>query len=186
MALSGTVKKYLFATLNILEILGICLVLATALVFQFFFHEIPCPLCLLQRVGFISICVVLLFNIRFRFHPAHYSLALVGALFTAFVSLRQVALHIVPGTGSYGPSLLGLHFYTWSLILSMGIIIYTIILLSFGVQYEGSYLQTKLWKFIRHSLFAFVTAVILINAISTFLECGLKTCPENPAIHFKL
>ena len=31
-------------------------------------------------------------------------------------SLRQISLHVVPGTGSYGSALFGMHFYTWAFV----------------------------------------------------------------------
>ena len=48
--------------------------------------------------------MALLLNLRFRIHPAHYALTLFCTLFTAFVALRQLALHVVPGMASYGPT----------------------------------------------------------------------------------
>lgn len=173
-------KVRLFIFLNVVELLGILGVLALAIAFQFILHELPCPLCLLQRVGFIGIAVGLLLNLRFHCRPAHYSLTLLSALFTAFVALRQIALHIVPGTGAYGYPILGLHLYTWAFIFSMCILIYTTIILGFGVQYESLHLKKPTWKTIKHICFVMVLAIILANGISTFFECGLKQCPENP------
>lgn len=81
---------------NAAELAGIFLVLTVALVLQMFFHEVPCTLCLLQRVGFIGIALGFLMNLRFGFYPSHYALVILSALFTSFVALRQIALHVVP------------------------------------------------------------------------------------------
>lgn len=123
-------------TFNVMELLGIQLTLILAIVFQIFLHELPCPLCLLQRIGFFGIALGLLLNLRNGLHPSHYSICLLSALFTSFVALRQIALHVVPGTGFYGAPFLGLHLYSWSFILAMLIIIATSFILGINRQYE--------------------------------------------------
>ncbi len=177
-------NKRLFVFLNAIEVIGIFIVLLMASSFEFIFHELPCPLCLLQRVGMVGICIGLLLNLRFKAHPAHYSLTLLSALLTGFVALRQVALHVVPGTGSYGDPIFGYHLYTWSFILSMCVLIYTSIVLAFGAQYDGKHLQTTSWKTAVNFCFALVAAIIIVNVASTYAECGLKACPDNPTSYF--
>ncbi len=78
--------------------------------------ELPCPLCLLQRIDFIALGRGLLLNMRFGPSPLHYGLVIAAALFGAAAAGRQVLLHIVPGSGAYGSPLFGLHLYTWSLV----------------------------------------------------------------------
>lgn len=170
-----------FYWLNILECLGILVVLLVACLFQFYLHELPCPLCLLQRVGFVAIATGLLFNLRFGLRPAHYTLVLLGALFTAAVALRQIALHVIPGTGYYGSAFLGFHMYTWSFILSVVIILYTCVLLGFNVQYQSEPPKGHWTRKVAHLCFVLVFCVILVNAVSVFLECGIGQCPENPS-----
>mgnify|MGYP006198665043 CR=1 FL=1 len=43
------------------------------------------------------------------------------------VSARQILLHIVPGSGSYGDAFFGLHFYTWALIVFSLIVIGSVV-----------------------------------------------------------
>src|SRR3990167_6896576 len=86
---------------NFFEVVGVMLVIVLAFLMQFVCNELPCPLCLLQRFGFMAIAFGFLLNFRFGFRPSHYSIILLSSLFTAFVALRQVALHILPGSGSY-------------------------------------------------------------------------------------
>lgn len=173
-------RENLFIWLNSLEVVGILFVLCVAFFFQFVLNELPCPLCLLQRIGLIGICVGLLLNLKFGVRPAHYSLVLLSALFTGFVALRQVALHVVPGTGEYGSAIFGLHFYTWSFVVSMCVVIYTTIVLSFSVQYREGYLKNTSWKTVRYILFFLTLAIVAANIVSVYLECGFKPCPEDP------
>lgn len=166
--------------LNALELAGILLLLVMAFTFQFVLHELPCPLCLLQRVGFLIISVGFLLNLRFGLRPSHYALSLLGALFTAFVALRQMSLHIVPGSDSYGSSIFGLHMYTWSFIVSMLIVIFTTIILGFDIQYLKAEPAPKCFKPIVHILFILLLGMAIMNFISVLVECGLNECPDNP------
>lgn len=177
-------KDYLIIQLerliNALEVGSILIVLLMAFFFQFILQELPCPLCLLQRIGFISISVGFLLNLRFGLRPSHYAISILSALFTAFVALRQIALHVVPGTGSYGSAILGLHMYTWSFIIAMIIAIFTTISLSIDRQYFKAHPHNIKWKYLTHTLFAIAILLIATNMISVFFECGLTQCPDNP------
>ena len=44
-------------TLNALSLYAVALVLAAAFAAQFMLHELPCPLCLLQRILFATLAV---------------------------------------------------------------------------------------------------------------------------------
>ena len=51
-------------TLNALGLYAVAMVLATAFGAQLLLHELPCPLCLLQRVAFTVLAVGPIMNIR--------------------------------------------------------------------------------------------------------------------------
>lgn len=109
---------------------------------------------------------------------AHYGVVILGALFGAGVAMRQVLLHIVPGTGTYGSPILGLHFYSWSFIIFSASILAAALLLllsnSRTAQNPTAISRTQLiicW---------FAVAITALNAVSVFLECGPYVCPENP------
>lgn len=155
---------------NMIELVGILLTLLVALGFQIFLHDLPCPLCLLQRIGFLGIAVGLLMNLRFGLHPSHYSIALLSALFTSFVALRQIALHVVPGTGSYGEPFLGLHLYTWSFIVSMLILIATTLVLGIERQYKNHWVTHLRSHWITHFFLGLTVLVILVNIVLLFFN----------------
>src|SRR5215813_9633100 len=96
------------AILNLLGLFGISLVLIVAFFYQLAIGELPCPLCLLQRAGFIAIGLGFLFNLRIGERASHYAMILVGSLVTGFFAIRQVSLHLAPGDAGYGSTLLGL------------------------------------------------------------------------------
>lgn len=173
----------IFTWLITLEIIAIVIVLLIAIVLQFLLGELPCPLCLLQRVGLFAIAVSLLMNLRFGFKPVHYTFTILFAVYTGFVALRQIALHIVPGTGAYGAAFLGFHLYTWVFIIAVVIIIYAAIILGCNVQYKVGSSLTKWQQGTMYLLFAVVGMLLLTNVVLTIMECGLSQCPDNP-IHY--
>lgn len=172
--------KNFVSFLNILELLGILLILIAALLFQLILHDLPCPLCLLQRFGFMGIAFGLLLNLRCGLLPSHYTIVLLSAVFTTFVAIRQIVLHIVPGTGFYGEPFLGLHLYTWSFMVSMLTIIYTSLILGIDRQYKNGLIDKMQTHWITHSLFAITTVIFCVNIILLILQCGFTACPENP------
>ncbi|AZE48322.1 hypothetical protein C4K04_2650 [Pseudomonas chlororaphis] len=77
-------------TLNIVGLLGVSFSLLIAFYYQLALQEIPCPLCLLQRVGMIAMGFGFLMNIRFGIRSVHYGVALLGALLTGVIASRQM------------------------------------------------------------------------------------------------
>ena len=64
--------------LNALGLYAVALVLAAAFAAQFILHELPCPLCLLQRILFATLAVGPILNIRFGPRPGHYAMSLLA------------------------------------------------------------------------------------------------------------
>ncbi len=89
------------------------------------------------------------------------------------VGVRQVLLHILPHDLGYGNTFLGLHFYTWSAIISFSLIllmsiipIVSLILSKFSIlQFYPSFVPTL----IEISLII----ITLVNVFATYFECGL-------------
>jgi disulfide bond formation protein DsbB len=94
-------------TLNALSLYALALVLAAAFGAQLVLRELPCPLCLLQRIQFAVLAIGPILNIRWGPRPSHYALTLLAAAAGAAFSTRQILLHIMPGDAGYGTALLG-------------------------------------------------------------------------------
>jgi disulfide bond formation protein DsbB len=124
-------------TLNAFGLYAIALVLTVAFAAQLILHELPCPLCLLQRVQFALLAVGPLLNVRFGPRPSHYALSLFVATAGAAFAMRQVLLHIMPGDPGYGSALLGYHYYTWAFIGFAVAIVALAAMLSFDGQFAG-------------------------------------------------
>ncbi|WP_116964557.1 disulfide bond formation protein B [Fastidiosibacter lacustris] len=177
---------------NAIEILGVTFIIAIAFAFQFIFRELPCPLCLLQRLGLLGIAFGFLLNVRYHVRPAHYSLSLLSAVLTSFVALRQIALHITDPDG-YGSAILGIHMYTWVFIFCIVAIIYIGLIMTITQQYEIEQdkkeiaeARGKKIRIFSHIAFIIFVLIIAANIISTLTECGLSECPDNPVSYILL
>ena len=78
--------------LNGLALLGVTGILGMAFAWQLIYDELPCPLCLLQRVAFILAGVGFLLNMRVGPSPMHYGMSIAASLGGMVASGRQVLL----------------------------------------------------------------------------------------------
>jgi disulfide bond formation protein DsbB len=170
--------------LNALGLYALALVLAAAFAAQLVLHELPCPLCLLQRVMFATLAVGPILNVRFGPRPSHYALSLLAAVAGAVVSTRQVLLHIMPGDAGYGSALLGYHYYTWALIGFIAAIVLLAAVLLFDRQFtdDGAAPPVAADRFAQAAVWA-VIGLTALNVASTLLECGFGACADNPVVY---
>ena len=169
---------------NALGLYAIALVLAAAFAAQLLLGELPCPLCLLQRIQFALLATGPVLNVRFGPRPSHYAASLLVAAAGAAFALRQILLHIMPGDPGYGSALLGYHYYTWAFIGFAVAIIAIAVMLLFDRQFEdgvgtppdaaGALARTAVWL---------VIGLTAANVISTLLECGFDACPADPVAY---
>jgi len=171
-------------TLNTLGLLGMTLVLLAGSVLQFTLGELPCPLCLLQRLGFVMVMFGFLLNVVFGVEQKHYGIVLVGALFGVATSLRQISLHVIPGTPGFGSPILGMHYYTWAFVIfCMAIAGVALLLILWNTEYSNkNYEMSTFGK----SVCLLAIVAVLINVISTFVECGPFECPADPVSYWLL
>jgi disulfide bond formation protein DsbB len=156
----------------------IAAILTTAMVLQYAFGELPCPLCLLQRAAMFGVCFGIILHFRYGASARHTGVSLLFALLLLIVSVRQTLLDIYPRPGhSYiGTAVFGLHMPVWSVLIALAI------LLAFAVKLTllGSQPQTKpatgalggLAKLVS----LYVIALCAINFVSVIMQCGLGEC----------
>jgi disulfide bond formation protein DsbB len=168
--------------LNAIALYAIAAVLLAAFYFQVALGELPCPLCLLQRVAFTALAVGPVLTLRFGPRPAHYGLIILAALLGAAVASRQVLLHIMPGDTGYGSALLGYHFYTWALVCFVAAIAASAVLLLFPGQFAESAPPLGPLEAAAVWLMLILT---LAKGVSALLECGFTWCPDTP-VHYQL
>ncbi len=154
-----------------------------AFVDQLAWGALPCPLCLLQRAGFVALGLGFLLNVRFGSSPAHYGLMVVSAVIGAGTALRQILLHIRPGDPGYGSALLGVHFYSWAFVAFGAGILYAGLLLFLEAGDPSSESATSpVGKLATASLWLFAL-LVAGNLVSTLLECGVGPCADNPTFY---
>ncbi|PHQ80832.1 MAG: hypothetical protein COB66_03845 [Coxiella sp. (in: Bacteria)] len=106
----------------LIGLIGVVMILGGALVIQIFYHEAPCPLCLLQRVAFVAVGISFLMNLRYGNRAQNWASAILAACAGMAVSIRQICLHITSSVG-FGRAVWGLHMYTWCFIAFAAVII---------------------------------------------------------------
>jgi disulfide bond formation protein DsbB len=176
--------RSLAVTLNALGLYAVAAVLAAAFAAQWLLHELPCPLCLLQRIQFAVLAIGPIMNVRWGPRSSHYALSLLAAAAGAAFSTRQVLLHILPGDAGYGTALFGYHYYTLALIGFVTAIVLLAGMLLFDRQFKddgaappavaGAFAAAAVWL---------VIAMTALNVVSTLLECGFAACADNPVVY---
>lgn len=175
--------------INIAAILILSGVLLGAYYVQFGKGEMPCPLCLIQRLAMLGVAFGAMLNIRYGIRPAHYGVSLISAVFGASVSVRQILLHIVPGEGAggYGSTVLGMHLYTWAFVVfAVSIVLIGVMMMFEGQFNKGTDSESPRKTPLITAVFFLVVLIALSNTVTTFLECGLAECPDDPVSYIEL
>src|ERR1700743_2882303 len=106
-------------------LLALAAVLTAAMVMQYAFGEIPCPLCLLQRYAMFGCCFGIIMQLR---SPGSERGAGIGAIFAVLllvIAVRQTLLDLFPRPGhSYvGSAVFGIHMPVWSVLIAVALLL---------------------------------------------------------------
>src|SRR3989338_7551175 len=98
----------------------VVIILSIAQYMQFFSNEIPCPLCLLQRIGFFGIGFGAMLHFRNNATFRAVGITLLFVFILEMISIRQSLINIYPRPGHawIGTSVFGIHMPVWSFIIS--------------------------------------------------------------------
>lgn len=165
--------------LTVLSIVG---VLGAAFFTQFVWGELPCPLCLFQRMGFLAIAFGLLANAYYGPRALHYGLSFLGVIYTQLAAGTQVLRHIAPGDPGFSFPLFGIHLYTWAFCAASvyaGILTLLLILRSPSTYVNVRYRTGSIARCDK-ILFGLIMFLALVNFLSAFVECRFGLCPANP------
>lgn len=160
---------------NALIVFILCGVLLAAYCVQFFWHEEPCPLCMLQRLGMISVASGLLLNLFFGIRMSHYALSLLSSLMGGLVALRQISLHACPGASPFGLPVLGVSLYTWSFIVFACCVLAISLLLFLYKPVKSEEIPVQQEWFAKYAL-VLTSIVTVANIATTYLQCGFGVC----------
>ncbi len=174
------------ALLNYLYLLAIMLVIAgiltAAMTLQYAKGELPCPLCLLQRVAMFGVCFGIIENFRRGFSYQNTGFSLLFTILLLVVAVRQTLLDIYPRPGHdyIGSAVLGLHMPVWSIIIALCLL--TAYAAKLAVLGGDEYLEEippSRFPFISRLgdvVSLYVIVICAVNFASVVLQCGLEEC----------
>jgi len=154
-------------------------ILTAALVMQFAFGEIPCPLCLLQRVAMFGCCFGLLHQLRARESERGGGIALLFALLLLVIATRQSLLDLVPRPGHayIGTAVFGLHMPVWSVLIGVCLLLALSLRLTlFGAPRLLPPAGPLPLARAARLLGFYVVLICAINFGAVVLQCGFSQC----------
>jgi disulfide bond formation protein DsbB len=154
-------------------------ILTAAMVMQYAFGEIPCPLCLLQRVAMFGCCFGLIEQLRSDNSERGTGIALIFAVFLLVISVRQTLLDLFPRPGHdyVGSAVFGIHLPVWSVIIAIALLLgFAVRLALFGGARNAADTERNLPRAIVRLLVLYVIAICAINFLSVVAQCGLDQC----------
>ena len=171
--------NYAFLLAMMIVIAGI---LTAAMTLQYGNGELPCPLCLLQRVALFGVCFGIIQSFRHGFSYQNTGISLLFATFLLIVSARQTLLDIYPRPGHeyIGSAVFGIHMPVWSVIIAVCIL--TAYALKLTVLGGGKNLgdiaagQYPAISKIASIVGLYIVLIGLINTVSVLVQCGLNQC----------
>ena len=176
---SVAMLNYAFLLLVMLVIAG---VLSAAMTLQYANGELPCPLCLLERVAMFGVCFGIMMNFRRGFSYQNTGFSLLFAIILLVVAVRQSLLDIYPRPGHeyIGSAIFGIHMPVWSIIIALSLLTaYAIKLATLGGDeylLTADATQFPVIKKAADLLSLYVIALCVVNLVSVVLQCGLGEC----------
>jgi disulfide bond formation protein DsbB len=167
----------------LLMLSALAAILTAAMVMQYAFGEIPCPLCLLQRVAMLGCCFGLIQQLRAgqseQGSERGSGISLVFALVLLVISVRQTLLDLFPRPGhSYiGSAVLGMHMPVWSVLVAVALLAgFAIRFALFGAPRAAPETGGSLMHRCARGLEIYVVFLCALNFVSVVLQCGLDEC----------
>jgi disulfide bond formation protein DsbB len=163
-------------------VLGIAAILTTAMALQYGNHELPCPLCLLERIAMFGVCFGVLQNFRHGFSYRNTGYSLLFAVLLLVIAVRQTLLDIYPRPGHayIGSAIFGIHMPVWSIIIALTLLTaYAVKLAILGNDdfLADTDVRSFPWmKRLADAIGIYVIALVAINFVSVVLQCGVGEC----------
>ena len=171
--------NYSYLLLLMFVIAGI---LTAAMTLQYVKGELPCPLCLLERLAMFGVCFGIMLNFRRGFSYQNTGFSLLSAIFLLIVSVRQSLLDIYPRPGHeyIGSPVFGIHLPVWSIIIALTILIAYAVKMAIigGDEYlrSASIGEFRALHRLADALSAYVVLLCVVNLVSVVIQCGLGEC----------
>jgi len=163
-------------------VVAVAAILTAAMTLQYANRELPCPLCLLERVALFGICFGALANFRHGFSYRNTGYSLLFAVLLLVVSVRQTLLDIYPRPGHayIGSAIFGIHMPVWFIIIAVAVLAaYAVKLAILGGDAFLRDADLEAFPRIKRTADAiglYVIALAAVNFVSVVLQCGLGEC----------
>jgi disulfide bond formation protein DsbB len=160
----------------------IAAILSMAMILQYANGELPCPLCLLERLAMFGVCFGIIMNFRNGFSYRNTGISLLFSILLLVFSVRQTLLDIYPRPGHayIGSAVFGLHMPVWSIVIALCLLsAYAIKLALIGDDEHLRETPVSAFPLVAKAatvLSIFVIALCAINVVSVVIQCGLSEC----------
>ena len=159
----------------------VSIVLTVSLVLQFYFKEMPCPLCLLQRLAFFGIAFGLILALRLEHKMRYIGYSMLFAFYLVVVGARQSLINIIarPHHTWIGGTIFGLHLPVWSVIIGMFFLLLFILYFIFMPQRLMVVKHDTFTNRVSNVLSEFIILLGIISLVAVIVQCGASICHTN-------
>lgn len=157
--------------------------------FQFGLAELPCPLCIAQRMGMMLSALGAIYivvnalrgTLSSRILSTGLGMSVLGAVLGAAMSVRQVLLHIAPGDPGYGDAVYGMHLYSWALVSFVVVVVFVGAFLITGDTFTPVAPTTRWLRILAWVVVWGFIITIALNMVVVFAEEGFNWfLPDDP------
>jgi disulfide bond formation protein DsbB len=170
------------ATLDRLFLAAMLIALAAALtaamVMQYAFGEIPCPLCLLQRYAMFGCCLGIVMQLRSTDSQHGAGIGAIFAVLLLVISARQTLLDLFPRPGHayVGSAVFGLHMPVWSVLIAVALLLgFATRLALFGAPRPAPDESSPIGR-LTGAIAFYIVLICAINFASVVVQCGAGEC----------
>jgi disulfide bond formation protein DsbB len=154
-------------------------ILTAAMVMQYAFGEIPCPLCLLQRFAMFGCCFGIALQLRSSTSERGTGISLIFTILLLVISVRQTLIDLFPRPGHQyvGSAILGIHMPVWSVFIAVALLLgFAVRLTIFGSPRSNPEADDAPMHRLDQGLGVYVVLICAINFLSVFVQCGTGEC----------
>ncbi len=154
-------------------------ILTAAMVMQYAFGEIPCPLCLLQRFAIFGCCFGLVWQLRSGGSERGTGITLIFSVLLLVISARQTLLDLFPRPGHeyVGSAILGIHMPIWSVFIALALLLgFAARLALLGSPPAAPVAKSSRSGLLVQGLLIYLVLICTINLVSVVLQCGVGEC----------
>jgi disulfide bond formation protein DsbB len=163
----------------LLMLIILAVILTAAMVMQYGFGEIPCPLCLLERFAMFGCCFGLIVQIRSATSERGTGISLIFSILLLVISARQTLLDLFPrpGHGYIGSAIFGIHMPVWSVVIAVALLVGLAARLAlFGGPSHSAAPGALPIRRLAQGLIIYVVLICAINLVSVVVQCGVGEC----------